>query len=489
MGLETGTYISDLNSANPLGTDAKSAGDDHLRLIKSTVKATFPDANAAVGTVHGGGTAPTVPTNFQTVWYDSTNGLYKIYNGTSWIHFTPTILSSGTAPSAPVNFKTLWYDTGDNVYKYYNGTSWIQIAPTVAEAQNSAYLWGGTAGGTANALTLTLAPTLTAYQAGQKFLFIAASTNTGTATANIDAVGALGIQNNGAALQPGDIEAGGMYELAHDGTQFQLSKFESKVTAYPKGHIAGNNISNGTDTDHDIDVASGLQCRDEANTVNMDLSSGLTKQIDAPWAEGTAAGGFPSGLTLTANTWYHFFVIHKTADGTIDGGFDTAINASNLLADATGYSGYRRLGSVLTDSTSNVIQFVNKENFFIYVDPVQTDLRDLESTNYGTIGSWHSITLSFPPIAGITAHLRINGSSDVANAAVYLRDKDISFTISGSWPGATIGFGAGDVTQYKDVIIGTDSSSQVEMYVSESGTTNTIIRISPIGWWDDLGRN
>lgn len=43
MGLETGTYIDDLVITNPVGsTDAKSEGDNHLRLIKATIKATFP---------------------------------------------------------------------------------------------------------------------------------------------------------------------------------------------------------------------------------------------------------------------------------------------------------------------------------------------------------------------------------------------------------------------------------------------------------------
>lgn len=41
MGLETGTYIGDLNSANPPSTDPKSQGDDHLRLIKSVLLNTF----------------------------------------------------------------------------------------------------------------------------------------------------------------------------------------------------------------------------------------------------------------------------------------------------------------------------------------------------------------------------------------------------------------------------------------------------------------
>lgn len=43
MGLETGTYLEDLVPTNPVGaTDPKSQGDNHLRLIKSVLKATFP---------------------------------------------------------------------------------------------------------------------------------------------------------------------------------------------------------------------------------------------------------------------------------------------------------------------------------------------------------------------------------------------------------------------------------------------------------------
>jgi len=51
MALESGTYIKDLVSTNPPGTDAISQGDDHLRLIKSTIQASFPSNT----------NAPTVP--------------------------------------------------------------------------------------------------------------------------------------------------------------------------------------------------------------------------------------------------------------------------------------------------------------------------------------------------------------------------------------------------------------------------------------------
>jgi len=38
MGLETGTGIGDLVPTNPLSTDAVSAGDDHIRLIKTVMQ-------------------------------------------------------------------------------------------------------------------------------------------------------------------------------------------------------------------------------------------------------------------------------------------------------------------------------------------------------------------------------------------------------------------------------------------------------------------
>lgn len=48
MGLEAASFVNDLNTANPVGAvDQKSAGDDHLRLLKTVLKATFPLAIAA----------------------------------------------------------------------------------------------------------------------------------------------------------------------------------------------------------------------------------------------------------------------------------------------------------------------------------------------------------------------------------------------------------------------------------------------------------
>lgn len=52
MALETGTYISDLVITNPVIGDDVGQGDDHLRLVKATLKTTFPNVTGAVTPTH-----------------------------------------------------------------------------------------------------------------------------------------------------------------------------------------------------------------------------------------------------------------------------------------------------------------------------------------------------------------------------------------------------------------------------------------------------
>ncbi len=112
---------------------------------------------------------------------------------------------------------------------------------------------------------------------------------------------------------------------------------------------------NSVDPTNDLDIEAG-GARDALNFRDMVLSSGITKQIDAVWAEGTNAGGFPSGLsggTVQPNTTYRVFIISKT-DGTVDGGFDTDSAAANLLSDASAYTYYREIGTVTTDGSGGL---------------------------------------------------------------------------------------------------------------------------------------
>lgn len=82
--------------------------------------------------------------------------------------------------------------------------------------------WGGTFGGTANALTCTLAPAITAYTAGLVIRGIAASANTGATTVNSNAVGTVAVRKMLAsglvALTGGEWVTGDALEFVSNGT-------------------------------------------------------------------------------------------------------------------------------------------------------------------------------------------------------------------------------------------------------------------------------
>lgn len=75
MPLETATYISTLDPANPLGSDPIATADDHLRLIKKVLKDTFPNMSAAfnetqatIDTLRSNLNAWRVPAGFIGMW-------------------------------------------------------------------------------------------------------------------------------------------------------------------------------------------------------------------------------------------------------------------------------------------------------------------------------------------------------------------------------------------------------------------------------------
>lgn len=135
---------------------------------------------------------------------------------------------------------------------------------------------------------------------------------------------------------------------------------------YINGLILSNNSS---DSDHDIDIATGV-ARDSTNILSITNSSILTKQIDAVWAAGTGSGGRASGTSLSASTPYFVFLLSDATGASVDAGFDTDPTASNLLDDTGTLLYYRRLGCVITDSSSNIYAFHQYGDFFQYDSPV-----------------------------------------------------------------------------------------------------------------------
>jgi len=160
---------------------------------------------------------------------------------------------------------------------------------------------------------------------------------------------------------------------------------------YPRGLLLSNNAS---DASHDIDISIG-ECRDSANTVNMVLSTAITKQIDAAWAVGTDAGGTFSGTTIAANSIYYVWLIKNITAGIVDAGFDASASAPTL---PTGYTKSRLIGYVLTDASALIRAFIHSGDYFRIKDPFN-DVNDSTITS----DAFETATISCPPLC--LAHL------------------------------------------------------------------------------------
>lgn len=118
------------------------------------------------------------------------------------------------------------------------------------------------------------------------------------------------------------------------------------------GTITGLMPSNAADADHDITISAGIAA-DSTSAELLELSSAMTKQIDNSWVAGDGLGGLATG-TVAADTTYHYFIIKKDSDDSIDVVIDTSITCANI---PTGYTKYRRVFSLLTDSSANIPAF------------------------------------------------------------------------------------------------------------------------------------
>ena len=134
---------------------------------------------------------------------------------------------------------------------------------TLGQAQAEAFVWCGTATGSADAIVLTPSPPITAYAAGQRFVWMASSlTNTAATTVAISGLSAIALQDNGAALTAGQHAASKMFMGILNTTstvqimQVQVSGTDPLIVSSLT--VDGNSQFNGTitagvdDTGYDV---------------------------------------------------------------------------------------------------------------------------------------------------------------------------------------------------------------------------------------------
>ena len=95
MALESTTYINGLVATNPAGTDARSQGDDHIRMVKSSVKATFPNITGAI-----------TPTHTELNYVDGVTSALQTQMDTKSPLASPTFTGTPAAPTASAGTNT-----------------------------------------------------------------------------------------------------------------------------------------------------------------------------------------------------------------------------------------------------------------------------------------------------------------------------------------------------------------------------------------------
>jgi hypothetical protein len=180
----------------------------YTNFAKSTLSVGLNPADVSITVASGDGAlfpAAGAGTTFDCVIFN-TAGLKEVVVCTARTGdvLTVTRAAEGTA--------ALTWNAGDRIGHRLTAAALNNIL-FADDVQENTPVWCGTAGGTANALTLTPTPALTAYAVGASFLFTAASDSTTAATVAISGLAAIALQSNYAALVGGEIQTGKVYRV------------------------------------------------------------------------------------------------------------------------------------------------------------------------------------------------------------------------------------------------------------------------------------
>lgn len=269
--------------------------------------------------------------------------------------------------------------------------------------------------------------------------------------------------------------------LPTDATKWTIDN-EPAAAPLPPRYIAGLEMSNGTDATNDINISTG-SAKSSDDDQDITVATAIGKQIDQPWAAGgttgAPTGGFPSGITLTNNTWYRMFLIAKT-DGTVGAGFDTSSTAANLLADATGYTKYRHIGWIRRGTATNLAFFQNGSEF-----EFDTPIADYSAATMAATTELKTLTVPAGSEALFSANCR-RGSSSGSSFWRFYQSAMTSAAASSANADLTSGVSVGGTWEYSAsgrLSVVTDGSSQIKLSCNTTGADSSFY-INTRGWID-----
>jgi len=222
---------------------------------------------------------------------------------------------------------------------------------TLGQAQAEAFITCGTAGGTANALTLSPSPAITAYAIGQRFRFIAgAANNTSTVTFAVSGLATIAGQVNGAACAADEIVAGKFYEIWLDTTSTAQITRLGGMSAFGQSLVDDAAASNARTT-------LGLGT---AATATVGIASGNVMQVN----QAQTSTSIASGIVALGTTLNHFV----TGTENITGFTGVAGATYRILMGSSGYDLVDSAGlSILQTSGTANITMASLDHYYVFM--------------------------------------------------------------------------------------------------------------------------
>lgn len=261
------------------------------------------------------------------------------------------------------------------------------------------------------------------------------------------------------------------------GSDSDLQAAIDTLNNFERGHIDGLHLTNGTDADHDVDIAPGA-CRDAANGANLVLAATLTKQIDHDWSVGDDAGGLDTG-SVAARTVYAIWLIQRSDTGVVDALFSLSFSSPTM---PTNYDKKRLIGSVATQAgAANLRTFLQRGDLFWYFSEPSKDIEDSSMAD----DTFETGTLLAAPnsLASVSANME-NPTTTVNTGRIVLR------RVGQTGVDATANSEALAVIQavadFREVTgrdwILTDDSAQIQYSCNEEGATTSTVIIQTWGF-------
>jgi len=265
------------------------------------------------------------------------------------------------------------------------------------------------------------------------------------------------------------------------------------VQGLPQGYLWGLEITRTSATEFNVGKgkARGGTAADQDLMDGENTNAAFGKLFDnGGWDAGDGGGGVPTaaGFATAIDTW-HFFMLIAQDGSKVDFGWDTDINAANLLADSnvdtefTSTPYYRRLHSFPCTATPDFADFTQIIDEIYLTTPV-LDYNDVTED----ISAGITVTLaSVPDGVRVRALLRVSHKGAVSDP-LQIRpsvEADVVSSHTAAPLGAIVNGGStehigGDFKEW------TNTSQQIFMRKADT-TTDTYIVTR--GWFDDRGKN